>query len=114
MTGYPSTSAKIFFTVSISSDYFNICTDDQIRGEKHVYKNIDDIMVTGNNIGALEERMEKILKVCLKKNLKLHPDKLQMGRRVTFGGVTIEACKTEGDNQRRIYMSPVRRNSRHF
>ena len=91
---------------SISSDYFNICTDDEIRGEKNVYKNIDDIMVTGNNIGALEERMEKVLKVCLKKNLKLHPDKIQMGRRVTFGGVTIEACKTEGDHQKRIYMSP--------
>ena len=71
-----------------------------------MYKNIDDIMVTGNSIVALEERMEKILKVCLRKNLKLHPDKLQIGRRVTFGGVTIEACKTEGDNQRRIYMSP--------
>ena len=48
--------------------------------------------------------MEKILKVCLRKNLKLHPDKLQIGGRVTFGGVTIEACKTEGDNQRRVYI----------
>ena len=71
-----------------------------------MYKNIEDIMVTGNSIVALEERMEKILKVCLRKNLKLHPDKLQIGRRVTFDGVTIEACKTEGDNQRRVYMSP--------
>ena len=62
--------------------------------------------MTGNNIVALEERMEKILKVCLRKNMKLHPDKLQIGRRVTFGGVTIEACKTDGDNQRRVYMSP--------
>ena len=38
--------------------------------------------------------------------MKLHPDKLQIGRRVTFGGVIIEASKTEGDNRRRVYMSP--------
>ena len=50
--------------------------------------------------------MEKMLQVCFKKNMKLHPDKLQIVRRVTFGGVTIEACKSEGDAQRRVYMSP--------
>ena len=57
-------------------------------------------------MGMLEQRMEKMLEVCLKKNMKLHPDKLQIGRRVTFGGVTIEACKAEGDAERRVYMSP--------
>ena len=40
------------------------------------------------------------------KKMKLHPDKLQIGGRVNFGGVTIEASKTEGDDQRRVYMSP--------
>ena len=54
----------------------------------------------------LQHRMEKMLEVCLKKNMKLHPDKLQIGRRVTFDGVTIEACKSDGDTQKRVYMSP--------
>ena len=54
----------------------------------------------------LEQRMEKMLQVCLKKNMKLNPDKVQIGRCVDFGGVTIEACKTRGDDQRRIYLSP--------
>ena len=57
-------------------------------------------------MGVLEQRMEKMLKVCLKKNMKLHPDKFQIGRRVTFGGVTIEACKARGDDERRVYLSP--------
>ena len=35
-----------------------------------------------------------------------YPDKVQIGRRVDFGGVTIEACKTKGDDERRVYMSP--------
>ena len=91
---------------SVSSDYFNICTDEEIRGKPGTYKNIDDVLVSGNHIVTLEERLERMLKVCLKKNMKLHPDKLQIGRRVTFGGVTIEASKTVGDDQRRVYMSP--------
>ena len=91
---------------SVSSDYFNICTDNEIRNVPGYYKNIDDVLVSANNMGMLEERMEKMLKVSLRKNMTLHPDKLQIGRKVTFGGLTIEACKAEGDTQRRVYMSP--------
>ena len=54
----------------------------------------------------LEQRMEKMPQVCLKKNMKLNPDKVQLGRRVEFGGVSIEACKTRGDDQKRVYLSP--------
>ena len=54
----------------------------------------------------LEERLEKMLKVCERKNMKLHPEKLQLGRRVTFGGVTIEASQTVGDDRKRVYLSP--------
>ena len=32
--------------------------------------------------------------------------KVPIGRRVDVGGVTIEACKTKGDDERRVYMSP--------
>ena len=54
----------------MSSDYFNRCTDDQIRNVPGYYKNIDDVLVCANNIGMLEQRMEKMLEVCLKKNMK--------------------------------------------
>ena len=90
----------------MSSGYFNICTENEIRNVPGYYKNIDDVLVSANNMGMLEERMEKMLKVSLRKNMTLHPDKLQIGRKVTFGGLTIEACKAEGDTQRRVYMSP--------
>ena len=63
-------------------------------------------MVSASNMKLQEQRMEKILEVCPKKNMKLHPEKMQIGRRVTFGGVTIEACKSDGDAQRRVFMSP--------
>ena len=50
--------------------------------------------------------MEKMLKVCQRKNMKLHPDKIQMGRRVEFGGVSVEASRARGDDQKRVYLSP--------
>ena len=50
--------------------------------------------------------MEKMLKVCQRKNMKLHPDKKQMGRRVEFGGVSVEASRARGDDQKRVYLSP--------
>ena len=91
---------------SVSSDYFNICTDDQIHNVPGYYKNIDDVLVSASNMEMLEMRMEKMLEVCLKKNMKLHSDKMQIGRRVTSGRVTIEACKSDGDTHWRVYMSP--------
>ena len=38
--------------------------------------------------------------------MKLHPDKIQIGRKVEFGGVSVEACRAKGDDQKRVYLSP--------
>ena len=90
----------------MSSGYFNICTENEIRNVPGYYKNIDDVLVSANNMGMLEERMEKMLKVSLRKNMKLHPDKLQIGRKLTFGGVTIEAWIAEGDTPSILMLDP--------
>ena len=87
---------------AISSDYFNIATDDELRGEEGIYKNIDDVLVSASSLQMLEQRMEKMLKVCQRKNMKLHPDKIQMGCRVEFGGVSVEASRARGDDQKRV------------
>ena len=67
---------------SVSSDFFNIYMEQEIRGAPGFYKNIDDVLVSASNMEMLEQRMEKMLQVCLKKNMKLNPDKVQIGRRV--------------------------------
>ena len=85
-----------------------------MRGAPGIYKNIDDVLVSASNIVMLEQRMEKMLQVCLKKNMKLHPDKVQLGRRVEFGGVSVEACRTEGDDQKRVYLSPSEKKLKTF
>ena len=56
-----------------SSDLFNIHTDQQLRGTKGVYKNVDDILTAAPTPGQLEQKMEQVLKVCRKRNMKLSP-----------------------------------------
>ena len=58
----------------MSSDNFNIYIDPEIRGTPGLYKNIDDVLVSASNMGMLEQRIEEMLQVCLKKNMKLNPD----------------------------------------
>ena len=89
-----------------SSDLFNIHTDPQLRGTKGVYKNVDDILTAAPTPGQLEHKMEQVLKVCRKRNMKLSPSKFQCARQVTFGGVNIEALKQRGDTETRVYLTP--------
>ena len=53
-----------------------------------LYKNGYDILTATPTPRQLEEKMEAILEVCLKKNVKLSPLKFQCARQVT-----IEALK---------------------
>ena len=64
-----------------SSDLFNIHTDPQLRGRERIYKNVDDILIAATTPGQLEVKMEDVLKVCRKKNMKLSPSKFQWARR---------------------------------
>ena len=58
-----------------SSDLFNIHCDSQLRGHEGIYKKVDDILTAAPNPGQLEEKMEDVLRVCKKKNMKLSPSK---------------------------------------
>ena len=89
-----------------SSDLFNIHTDLQLRGCKGVYKNVDDILTAAPTPGQLEQKMEQVLKVSRKRNMKLSPSKFQCARQVTFGGVNIEALKQQGYTETRVYLTP--------
>ena len=72
-------------------DLFNIHTDPQLRGHDGIYKNDDDILTAAPTPGQLQEKMEAVLKVCLKRNMKLSPSRFQCAHQVAFGGVTIDS-----------------------
>ena len=95
---------------SICSDYFNTCTDEGIKGMKGFYKNIDDVLVAAPAVETLEKRMQKMLDVCMARNMKLIPKKLQLGRKVTFGGILTKSTKKKTG----VYLSPVEEKLRLF
>ena len=89
---------------SISSDYFNLSTDEGVTNQPGFYKNIYDVLVTSPSLQKLEERMRKLLLVYRKRNMKLNPEKLQLCPEVTYG-TKIEAARQEGDKKITVYMA---------
>ena len=91
----------------MSSDFFNIFTDPQIRNKVGYYKNVDDILTTAKDIGELEARMKTLLKICRARNMKLAPSKFQMVQRVVYRGTMLEASKQMCDRDLSAYISPI-------
>ena len=103
---------KYRFTVlpqgtSSSCDIFNIVTDGDIRNKKGYFKNVDDVLTSANSVELMEKRLRNLLQICRKKNIKLNGTKFEVGRQVTFGGVTITGKREVGDEKTRVYISPT-------
>ena len=54
-----------------------------------LYKNLDDILAVAPDFKTIKDRIIQILNVCRKRNIKLSPSKFQLGKSVTFGGVSV-------------------------
>ena len=50
--------------LNVSSDFFNLLTDPEIRNQPGYKKNVDDILTHAKDIRQLEARMKKLLDVC--------------------------------------------------
>ena len=50
---------------------------------------MDDLLIVASSFEELCERVMYLIKVCQRKNIKLLPKKMQVGRSVIFGGTTI-------------------------
>merc|ERR1711954_176700 len=74
---------------NLSPDLFNIVTDGELRDKEWILKNMDDILVVASSFEKLCERIMHLIGICKKKNIKLSPKKMQVGRKVTFGGISI-------------------------
>ena len=112
-------SGKFRFTVlpqgtSSSCDIFNIITDQGIRNVTGYHKNIDDILTTRKSMPQMEERLRNLLTLCREKNIKLNPNKFNIGHEVQFGGVDLKGIQKSGDSRRRVYMAPAERRLEEF
>ena len=93
--------------LNVSSDFFNLLTDPEIRNQPGYKKNVDDILTHAKDIRQLEARMKKLLDVCRARNMKISPSKFQLGPKVTYGGVVLEATRVVGDARKTVFMTPT-------
>merc|ERR1711888_293654 len=85
---------KFRFTVlpqglSVSPEVFDLSTAPEIRNTPDCFKNADDILGGGRSLRALDLVMRRIFSVCSRRGIKLAPSKLQVGRRLRWGGVIV-------------------------
>ena len=91
--------------LNVSPELFDIHTAEEIRNSDGTWKNADDILGGGERLEELDKRMRSVFDVCRRRGIKLSPSKLQVGRKIRWGGVIIEAVgPLEGDSN--VLISP--------
>ena len=76
--------------VTSSSNLFNLLTDGGVRWQEgDVLKNMDDLLLSAETLEEVELEMDKLMKFCQEKNLKLNPEKFVVSNEVEFGGSLI-------------------------
>ena len=63
---------------------------------------MDDILLSEKNYKLLEPLIDRILRICREKNLKLNPSKFKIGPEVEFGGTMIKFSQTNN----RVQITP--------
>merc|ERR1712030_127678 len=101
---------KLRYTVlpqglSISPEVFDLSTAPEIRNTPDCFKNADDILGGGGTLLDLDLVMRRIFSVCLRRGIKLAPSKLQVGRRLRWGGVMVESVGRK-DGRSDVLISP--------
>ena len=91
--------------LSISPEVFDLSTAPEIRNTANCFKNADDILAGGKSLKELDLVMRRILAVCLRRGIKLAPSKLQVGRRLRWGGVMVESVGHR-DGRSDVLISP--------
>ena len=79
-------------------------TAPEIRNTPDAWKNADDILGGGIELEDLDVVMRRIFSVCRKRGIKLSPSKLQIGRRIKWGGVIVESVG-EADGENDVFIS---------
>ena len=91
--------------LSVSPEVFDLSTAPEIRNTSNCFKNADDILGCGKSLRDLDLVMRRIFAVCLRRGIKLAPSKLQVGRRLRWGGVMVESIGHR-DGRSDVLISP--------
>ena len=77
--------------ITITLTLTDIYTAEEIRNKENTWKNADDILGGGGRLDELDTVMRSVFDICRRRGIKLSPSKLQLGRRICWGGVIVEA-----------------------
>ena len=77
--------------LSVSPEIFDISTAEEIRNTDNCWKNADDVLGGGGTLEELDVVMRRVFSVCSRRGIKLSPSKLQIGRKIRWGGVIVES-----------------------
>merc|ERR1712208_78807 len=91
--------------LSISPEVFDLSTSTEIRNTSSCFKNADDVLGCGRSLKELDVVMRKIFTVCQTRGIKLAPSKLQVGRKLKWGGVMVESIGHR-DGRADVLISP--------
>ena len=75
-------------------DTFNKVSDPELRDIDQIQKNMDGLLLSKQNFKKLDPIIERILLICLKKNMKLNPSKFKVGHEVKFGSTLVKYSKS--------------------
>ena len=83
-----------------SGDELCTCTDKALAGVQGVHKLVDDILIYGENVVELMDRIEEVFERCQAWGITLSKEKYQFGGEVKFAGYIINSEGTKPDPEK--------------
>ena len=83
-----------------SGDEFCAGTDKALAGILGVFKLVDDILLVGDDVHQLLERIKAVFKRCSEHKITLSSSKYQIGREVKFAGYIVSDEGTRPDPEK--------------
>ena len=86
--------------LTTSGDEFCQRTDQALSGIPGVSKLVDDILIVGDNVEQLLERIKKVFERCKEHDITLSDKKYQVGAEVKFAGFVVSDKGTRPDRKK--------------
>ena len=83
--------------LNASGDVFNIRTDALISDIPEAQKIVDDILLVRSKQARITKRMEMVFKKARRMNVSISKEKLQIGKKVSFAGYTVDGAGVHAD-----------------
>ena len=85
--------------ITSASDMFNLFTDGNTRFGSRILKNMDDLLIFGDSLKEVKEKVEEFLMFAKKEILKLKTSKIIISEEVKLDGSVTSAEMVQGEGR---------------